>query len=467
MLADGSVRSYLALPPDYQDFAPPGRPLDAARRFMRMEQGNKNPEFGGMGPGFDKRFPPAGPMSAEGFPGDREDPHGRGRPQDYWNSLGLDVRGGPGEGSLKRKYGDEDERNRREERDARDVKDEYARQRQQLLQYGNQSSNPNGYPLGMGERGEFLAGTSNPFLRDEELRSSKHMRMGGGYESLVSRQGGGVGGDNAGLKHHDVDHNALKKAFVRFAKLLNENANQRKSYLEDGKQGPLQCVACGRSSKDFPDVHCLIMHAYHSDNADLRVDHLGLHKALCVLMGWNYAKPPDNSRAYQSLSADEAAVNRDDLIMWPPVVIIHNTITGKSRDGRMEGLGNKVMDTKLRDLGFGGGKSKSLYGKEGHLGVTLVKFGGDQAGLKEAIRLAEYFDRENHGRKIWERVQSLPSSKDDENNPHLVTVDDQTREKRRIHYGYLGTASDLDKVDFEMRKKVVIESVREYMQQSK
>jgi hypothetical protein len=105
-----------------------------------------------------------------------------------------------------------------------------------------------------------------------------------------------------------------------------------------------------RSSKDFPDMHALIMHTYSSDNADVRVDHLGLHKALCVLMGWNHSKPPDNSKAYQFLPADAAGANQDDLIMWPPMVIIHNTITGKGKDGRIEGLGNRAMDSKVRGI---------------------------------------------------------------------------------------------------------------------
>lgn len=67
-------------------------------------------------------------------------------------------------------------------------------------------------------------------------------------------------------------------------------------------------------------------------------------------MGWNYSKPPDNSKAYQLLSADEAAANQDDLISWPPVVIIHNTITGKGKDGRVEGFGNKAMDNIIRGI---------------------------------------------------------------------------------------------------------------------
>ena len=114
------------------------------------------------------------------------------------------------------------------------------------------------------------------------------------------------------------------------------------------------------------------------------------------------------------------------------------------------------------DLGFGSGKAKSVYSREGHLGITLVKFAGDLAGLKEAVRLAEFFEKQNHGRMGWARVQSLTSGKDSEDNPNLVKLDEKTGEKTRILYGYLGTVFDLDKVDFETRKKTAVESRREY-----
>ncbi|XP_028220089.1 uncharacterized protein LOC114401713 [Glycine soja] len=375
VLADGSVRSYFALPSDYQDFAP--RPLDLPPRFP----------------------PPLSP--------------GRFRLPDYSHAAAA---------AAKRKYGD----------DNGGPRDDLARQREQLLRNANGLS-----------REQFSAGPS-------ELRPSKHSRLDGSNST----------------RHSQVDQDALKKAFCNFAKLISENASQKRTYLEDGKQGRLHCLVCGtgtgRSAKDFPDMHALIMHTYNPDNADSRIDHLGLHKALCVLMRWNYSKPPDNSKAYQFLPADEAAANQDDLIMWPPLVIIHNTNTGKNRDGRMEGLGNKMMDNKIRELGFVGGKSKSLYGRDGHLGITLVKFAGDQSGFKEAIRLAEHFEKENHGRKDWDRVQSQTLGKDDENNANLVKVDEKKVDKRRVLYGYLGTAFDLDKVDFDTRKKAFIESRREY-----
>lgn len=122
-----------------------------------------------------------------------------------------------------------------------------------------------------------------------------------------------------------------------------------------------------------------------------------------------------------------------------------------------------LLGVHVSELGFGGGKSRSLYGREGHLGTTLVKFSGDQSGLKEALQMAEFFEKENHGRKAWARVQPSHFSRDDEKNPNLVKVDEKTGEKKRIFYGYLGTASDMEKFDFDTKKKVTIESLREYL----
>ncbi|XP_002517137.2 uncharacterized protein LOC8280922 [Ricinus communis] len=386
-LADGSVRSYFALPTDYQDF-----PLRPPLRFPPL---GPNPDFPG-GP----RFPPMSPQ-------------------------GLGFRD---HNQNKRKFGGGGEFSR----------------------YGNNNNNTNGsyHP------DQLMAGTStssSPFRRSfgDDFRAAKHMRFGDNDLNINNN------------KHPEVDHIKLNKAFLHFTKLINETEADRKRYLENGKQGRLMCLVCGRSSKDFPDTHALVMHTYNSDNADLRVDHLGLHKALCILMGWNYSKPPDNAKVYQLLPADVAATNQDDLVMWPPMVIIHNTVTGKGKDGRIEGLGNKAMDNKIRDLGFSGGKSKSLYGRDGHLGITLIKFSSDQFGLKEALQLAEHFEKENHGRKAWGCIQPLSLGKDDEKNPNLVKVE-RSGEKKRILYGYLGTAADLYKVDFETRKKLTIESQRDY-----
>ncbi|GJN40635.1 hypothetical protein PR202_gb29881 [Eleusine coracana subsp. coracana] len=258
--------------------------------------------------------------------------------------------------------------------------------------------------------------------------------------------------------HGAVDRHELRRAFLKYAKMLNENSAQRRSYLEGGR---VPCLACGRSSKDFADVHGLVIHAYNPPNAESFVDHLGLHKALCVLMGWDYTKVPENSKAYQSLPPDLVQASREDLILWPPIVIIQNTATGRKKDGRCEGIGNKDMDKKMTELGFYGGKSKSLYGKEGHLGSTLVKFADNPAGLKEAERLAEFLERQGHGRIGWSRAQASHSV-DSDQNPLLFETDKRTGERKRILYGYLAIASDLDQLDSDSRKRALLKSRREF-----
>lgn len=159
VLADGSVRSYFALPPDY----------DFTHRFLRNDLGNR----------FSLQLSP----EAGGFRDTRE----------FWSKP---IGGGPdGAGPMKRKYGND-----------------------------KQFANPSG---------EGLAGTSGNF--EEELRPVKLMRNG-------------VGGGQSVVKHSyfEVDEIALKKAFLHFVKAINENVAQRKSYLENAKQGRLQCIACRR-----------------------------------------------------------------------------------------------------------------------------------------------------------------------------------------------------------------------------
>ncbi|KAG6736294.1 hypothetical protein POTOM_060960 [Populus tomentosa] len=218
----------------------------------------------------------------------------------------------------------------------------------------NHHSNGKNYTLGPDNRG---SGTSSVA---GEMRAGKQMRICSGDDvGLANRNNNGNFGE--------VNKSELKKAFFHFAKVINENETNRKKYLEDASKGgfgvwlvagyPLSVIvnfsigyrcqswqlswdlgvvisvvelslptelqltlvlksnwfgAVKREKvfKDFPDMHALIMHTYSSDNADVRVDHLGLHKALCILMRWNYSMPPDNSKAYQFLPADEQGQTR-------------------------------------------------------------------------------------------------------------------------------------------------------------
>lgn len=172
------------------------------------------PEFRGPAFSFDRNLPIIPDFRGLEFRpelGERGDGFMMGRSQDYRSTLDFEWRG-PGN-SMKRKFGDEE----------REGRDGFERQRQQLLQYGNVDANVNGKPGPSGA----LVGRGG-----EEMRAKKFMRTG---ESNVGE-----------LKHNEVDQAALKKAFLHFVKLVFENANQKRKYLADGKQGSLQCVACGR-----------------------------------------------------------------------------------------------------------------------------------------------------------------------------------------------------------------------------
>jgi hypothetical protein len=101
-----------------------------------------------------------------------------------------------------------------------------------------------------------------------------------------------------------------------------------------------------RFPKDFVDTHSLVMHTFNSRKVGLRAEHLGLHKALCVLMGWNHVVPPDNAKVYQSLP--DARAMKEDLILWPPLVIVHNANGEMKKDGSEHVISNLDMDEILQ-----------------------------------------------------------------------------------------------------------------------
>lgn len=112
-------------------------------------------------------------------------------------------------------------------------------------------------------------------------------------------------------------------------------------------------------------------------------------------------------------------------------------------------------------MGFSNCKATSVHGMQGHTGVAVVKFADTQLGLEEAERLVQHLEKENHGRKGWARTQASHSG-DDENNPALVKVDRKTGKKKWILYGYLATASDLEKIEYDSVRKSVIKSRKDF-----
>lgn len=240
----------------------------------------------------------------------------------------------------------------------------------------------------------------------------------------------------------------IHKAFLRFCKVLNEDPHQQKKYQEQGKAGTLLCCVCGRLSKHFVDTHSLVTHSYNSLKTGLRTEHLGLHKALCVLMDWNWLMPPDTGKTYQSTPVAEAEDLKADLILWPPVVIVHNSSIRDKNDGS----GAKVvtvegMEDILREMGFGAGKTQVGQGKSSNQNVLLVKFMPTFSGLQEAERLHKHYAVNNRGREEFRLVADT----DDK-------VKEAVKANEELLYGYMAVAEDLGKLDPGTKKRSVVKS---------
>jgi len=197
------------------------------------------------------------------------------------------------------------------------------------------------------------------------------------------------------------------------------------------------------------------MHTFNSRKVGLRAEHLGLHKALCVLMGWNHVVPPDNAKVYQSLP--DARAMKEDLILWPPLVIVHNANGEMKKDGSEHVISNLDMDEILQGVGFNNGKIKVVNGAI--QGTLLVKFSPTFSGLQEAERLHKYCEDNHCGRNDWLQVQPLHKSQQNlSEDSDLLQADGDAKDNKKPFYGYIGIAGDLEKVDFDTKKRTLVKS---------
>ncbi|XP_050214700.1 uncharacterized protein LOC126665816 [Mercurialis annua] len=240
----------------------------------------------------------------------------------------------------------------------------------------------------------------------------------------------------------------VQNAFLKFVKVLNENSGTRQKYLEKGG-GALKCFICG-SSKEFVDTLSLAQHAFTSCKVGSRSEHLGFGKALCVLMGWNSVIVPNGRWIQQILPAAEASSAKEDLTIWPPVVLIHNSsIENGNQDERMIVSIERLRDI-LKGMGCQRGITNICRGKAANQSIMVVNFSGTFSGLQEAERLHKAFYEKKHGRTEFEQITSKMNSQE----THQISVD----EVENVLYGYMGIAGDLDNLDFGTKKRCVVKS---------
>ncbi|PKA62391.1 Protein suppresor of gene silencing 3 [Apostasia shenzhenica] len=243
----------------------------------------------------------------------------------------------------------------------------------------------------------------------------------------------------------------VQKAFLYYSKVLNERACRESFFGDQGSSSKLLCAVCGSLSKEFMDARSLVTHAYYSLKLNLRTKHLGFHKALCVVMGWKSDVPPGNS---MSIPKPEARSLREDLILWPPLVIIHNISIGDKRSTRVSKVVSvETMENILKDLGFGAGKSSVCVGKPANKSTFVVKFMPTFSGLQEAEKLHEHFTERNHGKEEYEQIVTRE-------HPYQNNIESRA-EVGEFLYGYMAIAEDLGKLAPEIKKRSLVKSKKD------
>ncbi|KAG9457067.1 hypothetical protein H6P81_001575 [Aristolochia fimbriata] len=115
----------------------------------------------------------------------------------------------------------------------------------------------------------------------------------------------------------------------------------------------------------------------------------------------------------------------DQEIVWPPMVIIRNTLLEKDENDKWIGMGNQEL---LDCFGsYHAVRARHSYGPQGHRGISVLIFESSAVGYHEAERLHKQFQEQGRDRDAWESrpVLFYPGGK-------------------RQLYGYLGRKEDLD-----------------------
>ncbi|KQJ92045.1 uncharacterized protein LOC104584771 isoform X2 [Brachypodium distachyon] len=214
----------------------------------------------------------------------------------------------------------------------------------------------------------------------------------------------------------------VHEAFLKFSKILNESPAMQKRYREAAK-GSLSCCVCGSVARKFPDIDALMSHAYDTCKLGLKTKHLGLHKALCVLMGWDVHVAPD----------------------------VHNSsITNKTKAAEAKVVSIEEIEGVLADIGVACGKAKVTHGKPANQSVFVVKFLPTISGFQEAMRIDEHFAAENHGKEDLQQIRG-------EKGKSAAPAD----KLEELLYAHVAVAEDLGYLDDETKKRCVVRSKSE------
>ncbi|KAK3205771.1 hypothetical protein Dsin_019817 [Dipteronia sinensis] len=242
-------------------------------------------------------------------------------------------------------------------------------------------------------------------------------------------------------------------AFLKFVKALYENPAQQSKFSKQGRMSTLKCSVCCSNSKEFVDTLSLLQHAFMCKAAGLRAEHLGFHRALCLLIGWSYEATPNGFWVRQTLSNAEALAVKEDLIIWPPVVFVHNSSVVNANPDEWMIVSIEKLKAIIKGMGFDRGMTKVCRGKAANQSTMVVNFHGTLSGLQEAEKLHKHYAENKHGRSEFQQIASRSNCTSDGSQ--------NTDRIKSFLYGYLGIVEDLDKLDLVTKKRCVVKSKKE------
>lgn len=148
-------------------------------------------------------------------------------------------------------------------------------------------------------------------------------------------------------------------------------------------------------------------------------------------------------------------------IVWPPVVIIENIVTGFDKTRKQwDGLKNNEIKSCLKmikDLEYK--KVSALYNRNGHCGTAVVVFEANDSGYMNAETLSQCLQRAGRGREDWHRVRPRCSLIDERDMEQWNTRGLVEDDGKRTIYGYLAKPSDMNRIKPSVHKL----SIESYM----
>ncbi|KAI6691723.1 hypothetical protein NL676_019433 [Syzygium grande] len=132
----------------------------------------------------------------------------------------------------------------------------------------------------------------------------------------------------------------------------------------------------------------------HRELAELLDEELMRRGTLVVPAGEVFGK-------WKGLKVEE----KDYDIVWPPMVVIMNTILEKGEDDKWIGMGNQELLDSFEK--YPAVKARHAYGPRGHRGMSILIFESSVRGFFEAERLHKHFADQGTDRNAWDRRGAL------------------------------------------------------------